>query len=306
MKLPPTTSLEVPDRYVGMLVAIYVASALFFLALGAYEWQRLGEGIDSSAEERGRVIFILIFMFGGFIFTSALLHLFVGRVRRHYQESMKALIQAQEATIEARTRELEERNGDLQQEIAEWQRREHELRYTANHDALTDIPNRLLFNDRLQAAFNQARRHHRIFALLQVDLDRFKEVNDSLGHAAGDQLLVEAARRLCSCVRESDTVARMGGDEFSIILTEMRADNEAEVIARRTVAILSEPFYLDAGTANISGCVGIALYPQHAQDSEQLQRNADVALYAAKAGGRNTYRIYSPILRGDKLQGDLL
>ena len=180
------------------------------------------------------------------------------------------------------------------------------LRHKAHHDALTDLPNRTLFNDRLQASFNQAKRHHRIFALLLVDLDRFKEVNDTLGHAAGDELLVEAARRLTSCVRESDTVARLGGDEFAIILTEVTDDNEAEGIVQRAVLMLNEPYYLDAGTAHISGCIGIALYPQHGQDSEQLQRNADVALYAAKEGGRNTYRVYSPLQNGDQLQGELL
>jgi diguanylate cyclase (GGDEF)-like protein len=180
------------------------------------------------------------------------------------------------------------------------------LRYKANHDALTDLPNRMLFSDRLQAAFNQAKRYERVFALLLVDLDRFKEVNDTLGHAAGDELLIEASRRLVSCVRESDTVARLGGDEFAIILSEMANDNEAEIIARRAVDLLSEPYHLDAGTAHISACVGVALYPQHGLDGEQLQRNADVALYAAKDGGRNTYRIYSPVQRGDNLQGDLL
>ncbi|MDP1652369.1 MAG: diguanylate cyclase [Rhodocyclaceae bacterium] len=180
------------------------------------------------------------------------------------------------------------------------------LRYRASHDALTDLPNRELFDDRLQAAFNQARRYRRIFALLQVDLDRFKEVNDTLGHAAGDQLLVEAAHRLVSCVRESDTVARLGGDEFAILLSEMAEPGEAEQIARRAVSLLNEPYYLDAGTARISGCVGIALYPQHGEDCDQLRRNADIALYAAKESGRNTYRVYASPQRGEQAQGNLI
>lgn len=180
------------------------------------------------------------------------------------------------------------------------------LRYKAHHDALTDLPNRVLFDDRLQAAFSQAKRYSRNFALLMIDLDLFKEVNDTYGHPAGDQLLVEAARRLVSCVRESDTVARLGGDEFAIILSEMSSNLEAEQIAQRAVSLLAEPYYLDAGTARISGCVGIALYPQHAQDIEQLQRNADLALYAAKNEGRNTYRVYSPLQRSDHSQRDLL
>lgn len=188
------------------------------------------------------------------------------------------------------------------------QRKEAEelLRYKAHHDALTDLPNRALFNDRLHSAYNQAKRYRRSFALLLVDLDHFKEVNDTLGHAAGDQLLVEAARRLVSCVRESDTVARLGGDEFAIILSEMSVESEAEHIAQRAVRLLAEPYYLDAGTTHVSGCIGIALYPQHGVDCDQLLRNADIALYAAKEGGRDTYRIYAAAQRADKAQGDLL
>lgn len=203
-------------------------------------------------------------------------------------------------------------DGDAAQHLAVFhditRRKEAEelLRFKAHHDALTELPNRELFKDRLQTAINQARRYHRIFALMLIDLDRFKEVNDSLGHAAGDELLVEASRRLVSCVRETDTVARIGGDEFAIILSEMTADDEAEQIAGRAVALLNEPYYLDAGTAHISGCVGIALYPLHGRESDQLMRNADVALYAAKEGGRNTYRVFASTNHDDKLQGNLI
>mgnify|MGYP001172542516 CR=1 FL=1 len=183
---------------------------------------------------------------------------------------------------------------------------EEQLRFKAHHDALTELPNRGLFMDRLQIAINQARRYHRNFALLFIDLDRFKEVNDSLGHSAGDQLLVEVAQRLGSCVRETDTVARLGGDEFAIILSEMTSDDEAEQVARRAVDLLNEPYHLDAGTARISGCVGIAQYPVHGREVEQLLHNADSALYAAKEGGRNTYRVYAPPNRNGKAQVDLI
>lgn len=180
------------------------------------------------------------------------------------------------------------------------------LRYKAHHDALTDLPNRELFNDRLHSVLNQAKRYRRGFAVLLADLDHFKEVNDTLGHAAGDQLLVEAASRLVSCVRESDTVARLGGDEFAIILSEMSVESEAEQIAERAVRLLAEPFYLDAGTPRVSCSIGIAFYPQHGQDSDQLLRNADIAMYAAKGAGRNTYRLYAAEQRGGNAQGDLI
>lgn len=183
---------------------------------------------------------------------------------------------------------------------------EDALRHRAQHDPLTDLPNRALFRDRLEAALSRTRRYRHSFALMMVDFDHFKEVNDSLGHAAGDELLVEAARRLSSCVRESDTVARLGGDEFAIILSEMAHDGEAEQVAQRAVELLREPYHLDAGTAHISGSIGIALCPQHGLDSEHLQRNADAALYAAKTAGRNTYHIYQPGPGEGDSQGDLL
>jgi diguanylate cyclase (GGDEF)-like protein/PAS domain S-box-containing protein len=183
---------------------------------------------------------------------------------------------------------------------------EEALRHKAHHDALTDLPNRTLFYDRLHTAFTHAKRYRRNFALMMVDLDRFKEVNDTLGHAAGDELLVEAARRLVSCVREADTVARLGGDEFAIIMTEVSEGGEAERVAQRAVELLAEPYHLDAGTVNISGCVGIAFYPQHGKEADQLQSNADAALYAAKSSGRNRYRIYSPAAQGDGAQAGLL
>ncbi len=183
---------------------------------------------------------------------------------------------------------------------------EEQLRFKAHHDPLTELPNRTLFMDRLQTAISQAHRYHRNFALLQIDLDRFKEVNDSLGHSAGDQLLVEAARRLVSCVRETDTVARLGGDEFAIILSEMTSLEEVKQIAQRIVTLLGEPYYLDAGTVRISGCVGIALYPRDGREVELLLRNADIAMYAAKEGGRNQYRLFATQEHADDVQASLL
>lgn len=173
-------------------------------------------------------------------------------------------------------------------------------------DALTDLPGRISFNDRLQAACNQAKRYRRICALLLVDLDRFKEVNDRLGHAAGDQLLIEAGRRLVGCVREADTVARLGGDEFALVLSEVAVDREAELVAARAVRLLSEPYYLDAGVVQLSGSLGIALYPLHGNEIEQVQRNAGSALRAAKEAGGNTYLMHVASRGGDRPQGDLL
>ncbi len=167
------------------------------------------------------------------------------------------------------------------------------LRHRASHDLLTDLPNRGLFDDRLQLAISQAKRYHRSFALLYMDLDHFKEVNDRLGHAAGDELLTEAARRMSLCIRESDTLSRFGGDEFAAILSDVSGLEEVEDVASRIVACLAEPFQLDRGSAEISGSVGIAIYPDHGSTADQLKYSADVALYNVKEHVRNAYRIYS-------------
>lgn len=167
--------------------------------------------------------------------------------------------------------------------------------YRANYDRLTDLPNRGLFDDRLDGVLAMAKRHRRSFALLYVDLDWFKQVNDAHGHAAGDALLVEAARRMERCVRDADTVARLGGDEFAVILSDLNEPREAEDVARRIKQMLAEPFMLDEGTAQISGSIGIAIYPQHGGDELLLKKSADQALYAAKAGGRNMFVMASPV-----------
>jgi diguanylate cyclase (GGDEF)-like protein/PAS domain S-box-containing protein len=170
---------------------------------------------------------------------------------------------------------------------------EEDLRHRAYHDPLTDLPNRALFTDRLRVAILQGERHGRGFALCFIDLDSFKPINDTLGHAAGDELLVETARRLRLGVRAADTVARLGGDEFAAILSEVGSRREVEEVAERIVADLARPFILQAGTADISCSIGIALFPEHGQDSDSLQRSADKALYAVKDSTRNAYRIAS-------------
>lgn len=173
------------------------------------------------------------------------------------------------------------------------QRKEVEelLRHRAQSDPLTDLPNRTVFYDRLQMALVQARRYGTEFALLYIDLDHFKEVNDSMGHAAGDELLVETARRMKQVVRDSDTVARLGGDEFAVILPQLRGRDEVDEVARRIVAALVEPFNVAGGEVSVSASVGAAIYPAHGGDMESIRASADAALYAAKDAGRNGYRL---------------
>ena len=166
---------------------------------------------------------------------------------------------------------------------------EEKLRFRANHDALTGLPNRRLFEDRLQSAIASALRHGERFALMLVDLDRFKGVNDRFGHLAGDALLVEVGRRLQLCVRASDTVARLGGDEFAVILGEVGGREDAAEVAGRICASMAEPFELGEGVAQVGASVGVALGPQDDADAEELQRRADAALYSVKHGGRGSF-----------------
>ncbi|RKT22251.1 diguanylate cyclase/phosphodiesterase [Paraburkholderia sp. RAU2J] len=167
----------------------------------------------------------------------------------------------------------------------------------ANYDALTHLPNRQMFHARLEHEAGVAHRSGRPMALMLIDLDRFKEVNDSLGHDMGDILLIEAARRITSCVREFDTVARLGGDEFTVILPELDDTGRIEQIAKTIIATLAEPFQLGPDDAFISASVGVTLYPGDGTELDVLFKNADQAMYAAKAAGRNRFNYFTPELQ---------
>jgi diguanylate cyclase (GGDEF)-like protein/PAS domain S-box-containing protein len=167
------------------------------------------------------------------------------------------------------------------------------LETLAHYDSLTSLPNRVLFFDRLQHAVTEARRHQHPLALMFLDLDRFKEINDTLGHAAGDMVLVETGRRLKDCVRACDMVARMGGDEFTIILGKMAEDRDAAIVAERIIHSLSLPFRIEGESASIGVSIGICVYPRHGAELDAIVRQADLALYRAKQDGRNGYRFYA-------------
>ncbi|MBI5006406.1 MAG: EAL domain-containing protein [Nitrosomonadales bacterium] len=163
----------------------------------------------------------------------------------------------------------------------------------ANYDAVTDLPNRRLFRDRLEQELRKTQREGLSLALLFIDLDRFKEVNDTLGHDIGDLLLIEAAQRIRDCVRGSDTVARIGGDEFTVILPQLEDINHVEQVAEKIIEILAMPFSLGNETAFISASIGITLYPDDAGDAESLLKNADQAMYVAKGNGRNCFSYFT-------------
>jgi diguanylate cyclase (GGDEF)-like protein/PAS domain S-box-containing protein len=164
----------------------------------------------------------------------------------------------------------------------------------ANFDPLTGLPNRRLFHDRLDHAIKSAHRHEHKLALLFLDLDRFKQVNDLLGHDTGDKLLMHVAGRLSECVRESDTVARLSGDEFTIILTDLPRESHVENVTQNILVRLNAPFHLGSGVAHISTSIGAALYPDDGLEASDLMRKADQAMYSAKASGRNCFRYFTP------------
>jgi diguanylate cyclase (GGDEF)-like protein/PAS domain S-box-containing protein len=171
---------------------------------------------------------------------------------------------------------------------------EARIAHMAHHDALTDLPNRVLFHERLDEALLRVRRHEEKLAVLYLDLDRFKNVNDTLGHAAGDKLLVAVAKRLRNCMRDSDVAARFGGDEFAVLQLGLAGPHEAGALAERIVTHLSEPYEIEGQQAAIGASAGIALAPTDGETSEQLLGNADMALYRAKEEGRGTFRFFEP------------
>ncbi|MEO5693634.1 MAG: EAL domain-containing protein [Usitatibacter sp.] len=172
---------------------------------------------------------------------------------------------------------------------------EERAEFLATRDALTGLPNRVLLHDRLEQGVVNAARHHTGFAFMFIDLDRFKTINDSLGHHVGDELLKSVATRLAGCVRASDTVARLGGDEFAVILENLRdTDVEgAQEVAEKMIASMAAPMLVEGNTLNTSCSIGISLFPADGRDSATLMKNADVAMYYAKEKGRNNYQFFS-------------
>jgi len=183
----------------------------------------------------------------------------------------------------------------LLRDITERRNHEQELRRLAIHDTLTQLPNRLLFFDRLHLALSHARRHGHSLAILMLDLDNFKKVNDTYGHFVGDQLLKEAGQRLVAAIRSTDTVARFGGDEFVLLLPEIQSEAAAAQIAQRILEVIRSPFEINQIPLLITVSIGLALFPEDGQDPESLITNADLALYAAKDRGRNRLCFHSEL-----------
>ncbi len=179
-------------------------------------------------------------------------------------------------------------------DISERKAAEDNMRHSAHYDALTDLPNRTLFTDRLRQALTQARRDKAQMAMMFIDLDQFKPVNDTYGHDVGDLLLKGVAERMLGCLRASDSAARIGGDEFVVLLPTIEDAQDAMMIANKILHAISQPFELAGHSLRISASIGIAVYPEHGSDEKLLLISADIAMYHAKKSGRNNVRLYLP------------
>lgn len=235
---------------------------------------------------------------------------------KEYQQMWKAITSGEEWRGEFRSKK---KNGELyweltstspirnpegiithflvvKEDITQRKRDEETILHMAYHDALTDLPNRSLLNDRLTQALVHARRNKQMLAVMFIDLDRFKTINDTLGHAIGDQLLQSVAKRLVNLLREGDTVARMGGDEFILLLPGITQAESAAKIAYKILEAFKPSFYFNDHELHVTSSIGIALYPDDGEDAETLLKNADTAMYRAKEQGRNNYQFYTPAM----------
>ena len=177
-------------------------------------------------------------------------------------------------------------------DITERKEIEEHMRHMAQYDGLTHLPNRALFNDRLQQALIAAQRNQERLALMFIDLDKFKPVNDTYGHGVGDLLLKEVAQRMQECLRESDTAARVGGDEFVVLLPVIETEQDAGLVGGKILHALNQPFELAGHRLNIGGSIGVAIYPDHGSSEKLLVKSADIAMYHAKKNGRNNVKLY--------------
>lgn len=208
------------------------------------------------------------------------------------------VVQSYSKAVRLRDREKEVLTF-ISQHIAgalERKRAEETIRHQAYHDVLTLLPNRMLFKDRFSQALAQAQRYKQLVAMLFLDLDRFKTINDTLGHAVGDRLLQGVAERLSKCLRDGDTIARLGGDEFMVLVPGIHQPEDAAKVADKILQSVRPSFQFDGHELHVTTSIGISLYPHDGEDAETLFKNADVALYRAKDQGRNTYQLYTPAM----------
>jgi diguanylate cyclase (GGDEF)-like protein/PAS domain S-box-containing protein len=214
--------------------------------------------------------------------------------RRDAEEALRRARDELEQRVCERTTELTAANTQLQKEIFERMQAEQRIWHVAHHDALTGLPNRTLLHDRLEQALAQASRDDHRVGVVFIDLDRFKSINDTLGHPIGDELLRRVAERLNGVVRAVDTVSRLGGDEFIIVLRQIAGPDDAVLVAEKIIGALATPLAVQGHELRVTPSIGISIFPDDASGALQLMKNADTAMYHAKARGRNTFQFFAP------------
>lgn len=219
-------------------------------------------------------------------------------LERAQRETLKHEHRVQLETLVAeRTQELQAANLNLRMQMAERRKAEQQLYFEAHHDALTKLPNRAMFSDRLSYAIRHLKRYpNQRFSVLFIDLDRFKIINDTLGHHVGDQFLIEIAKRLRACVRDNDVLARLGGDEFVVLLDAVKSDDTEEV-ASRIISAIEQPYIIESNTLYSSASIGIAVCSSHYKSADEILRDADAAMYQAKNLGRGRYVFFDESMR---------
>ncbi len=244
---------------------------------GSTFWARLSGRPFDLAQPRGRSVWMIDDV----------------TARREAAEAVRRARDELEVRVLERTAELAGANSLLQGEVVERRQAEARIHHMAYHDSLTGLPNRALLSDRLDRAMLAVQRSERRLAVMFLDLDRFKTINDSLGHLTGDHLLKEVASRLCRAVRASDTVARLGGDEFVVLVPGIRGPEECIHVAEKIIEVLSTAIPFEGRNLHITPSIGICVYPDDGDDVETLMRHADAAMYHAKASGRNNYQFFT-------------
>ncbi|MFO7593128.1 MAG: diguanylate cyclase [Pseudomonadota bacterium] len=212
--------------------------------------------------------------------------------KKEAQHKLRQFNQELEKRVIKRTEQLARSNEKLRHEIHERVKAQQEMTYLATHDNLTGLPNRSLFNEHLDIVLNNSGRHGRTAALLFIDLDGFKAINDTYGHEAGDSLLQEISNRMRASVRQEDIVARMGGDEFTVLLGELTDSSDATLVAQKLIEHINKPVNVNSCICHVGASIGIAMFPHSTKDADTLLRLADDAMYIAKSMGKNTYHIH--------------
>ena len=290
------------DSFEGSRVEVDVLSSYLPIRDGAKipGVIELYQDVTPFVQNLNQVLLEVSLVGAGVMFALYLMQLMVVRYAQgilHTQDAeLRESNRELDARVAERTHELAAINDRLEGEVLERRKAEARLEHLAHHDPLTGLPNRVLFAAHLQRSISKAKRSQRQVALLFIDLDRFKDVNDTLGHAVGDELLIEVTRRLSGQLRGRDLLARFGGDEFVCVLEEIETPQDASQVADKLIALVAEPFTIRGHDLGISASIGISLYPADGVDADNLLRAADTAMYQAKKHGRNAYYIYTPEL----------